>query len=87
MDMDELSGMRIKDITNLIQIEHQKRQKKKEYEAAMWRQVMAITSYNYEEEHMLLTLKLKEQLKPYLYHPLGAVVYRLHLIYCNFAGA
>jgi hypothetical protein len=35
MDMDELSGMRIKDITNLIQIEHQKRQKKKEYEAAM----------------------------------------------------
>jgi len=22
---------------------------------------MAITSYNYEEEHMLLTLKLKEQ--------------------------
>jgi hypothetical protein len=36
---------------------------------------------------MLLVWKLKERLKPYLYHPLGAAVYQLHSIYYNFAVA
>uniref|UniRef100_A0A0A9F484 Uncharacterized protein n=1 Tax=Arundo donax TaxID=35708 RepID=A0A0A9F484_ARUDO len=36
---------------------------------------------------MLLTWKLKEQLKLYLCHPLGAALYQLHSICCNFAAA
>lgn len=49
--------------------------------------LMATTSYSCEEEHMLLTLKLKGQWKPYLCHPLGAALYQLHSICSNFAGA
>jgi hypothetical protein len=51
------------------------------------KRVMGITNYSCEGEHMLLTLKWKEQLKPYLCHPLGAALYQLHSIWSNFAGA
>jgi hypothetical protein len=51
------------------------------------KRVMYITNYSCEGGHMPPTLKWKEQLKPYLYHPLGAALYQHHSICSNFAGA
>jgi hypothetical protein len=48
--------------------------------------LMPITSYNCEEGHMLLLLRLKEQLKPDSCHLLDVALCHLHSVHCSFAG-